>query len=88
MKNIWEAIKNFVLNTLGHAVSGFGVGALFEIEQLIVNGSAFTFETLLLAAGIGGSVGFFKAIVEQLEKLKKTTASKKGNGKTKKDYFI
>ena len=76
MNRILEIIKDFILNTLGHAVSGAGVGIVFELQQLASSGVALNKEVLLIAVGIGGSIGFFKTIVNELEKLKKSTAVK------------
>ena len=75
---IVEIIKDFVLNTLGHAVSGAGVGIVYELQQLATSGVALNKEVILIAVAIGGSLGFFKSIVDELEKLKKTTQAKIG----------
>ena len=75
---IIEIVKNFVLNTLGHAVSGAGVGIIYELQQLATSGVALDKTTILIAVGIGGSLGFFKTIVQEIEKLKKTTSAKAG----------
>jgi len=78
MNTILETIKDFILNTLGHAVSGAGVGILYELQQLATSGVTLNKEVILIAVGIGGSIGFFKTIVNELEKLKKSTAVKPG----------
>lgn len=83
---IWKVFENFVLTTAGHAASGAGVGALFEFEKLWVAGVPLSLTTLLTAVAIGGAIGFFKTIVEELEKLKKTTAA--GSVKPTKAYFM
>ena len=75
---IVEIVKDFVLNTLGHAISGAGVGIVYELQQLATSGVAMNKEVILVAVGIGGSLGFFKSIVDELEKLKKSTQAKMG----------
>jgi len=75
---IVEIVKDFILNTLGHAVSGAGVGIVYELQQLATSGVALNKELILIAVAIGGSIGFFKSIVDELEKLKKSTQAKIG----------
>lgn len=82
-ENLWETVKNFVFDTLGHAVSGAVVGAFYEATQVIGN-QVMDVNTLLTAALIGGSIGFFKAIVDSLELMKKSEPKVTASGKPKK----
>ena len=73
---ITDKIIEFLKNTLGHAVSGAGTGIVFEITQLIAKG-VYDWNVLLYAALIGGSIGFFKSIIEYFEKIKTGTVAVK-----------
>ena len=55
-KQIWDKILKFVLKTLGHAISGAGVAALYNLETYIAKGIT-DWKVLLLGAGIGGAIG-------------------------------
>ena len=82
-----EVIKNFVLTTLGHSVSGACVGAVYEVTQYIQN-QQYGLGMLLTAALIGGSLGFFKSAVEEISKLKKQPiATAVANKKSVKAYM-
>lgn len=85
IKQIINTLKNFALTTLGHAISGAGVGALFELEKLFAVGNPISMSVILTAVAIGGAIGFFKTIVEEIEKMKKSTAA---TVKATKAYFI
>ena len=73
-----ETIKEFVYNTLGHAISGAGIGVVYELQALFLQGGSWTPETVMFAIALGGSIGFFRTIVQELEKLSaKATATGK-----------
>ena len=78
-----EQVLNFVKNILGHAVSGFCTGAVYELTQLIGKGD-YEFKVLIVGALIGGSIGFLKSIVEALENVKPT--ARLGNSSMKKFF--
>ena len=75
-KQIWDKILKFVLKTAGHAISGAGIAALYNLETYIAKGIT-DWKILLLGAGIGGAIGFFKVLVDELESIQpKGTATK------------
>ena len=69
-KQWFDEVKDVVLLVLGHAATGFGSAFLYELTQLLVNGVT-GWQALLQGAFIGGSIGFFRVMIEELEKLKK-----------------
>ena len=80
-----EVVKNFVYTTLGHAFSGGAVAGLYEVTKLIQGGVS---DVKVLGFGLvlGACVGFFKTIVEELEKAKPITTAA-GQPKTIGKYF-
>jgi len=88
--DLWETIKNLVLTTLGHSISGGVIAAAYEAVRLVQSGVS---DWKILGSGLilGGCIGFFRALVESLEGMKtKDTKSAKIFGKTKSwgRYFI
>lgn len=80
----YEGIKNWLLTTLGHAVTGAGTAAIFELTKLASSG-AYNLNGLLLGVTIGGSIGLFKSIVGSLEALQKEKGF--AAAQPKKSYF-
>lgn len=88
MGEIWEGIKNFVLTTLGHGVSGAVVSAMYEVTRLVGAG-IFELKAVAFGVTLGACIGFFKVVIEEIEKAReagslKTSVAKK----TGKAYFI
>ena len=81
-----EVLKNFVLTTLGHAASGACVGSIYEVTQLLQGGN-YSINMLLTAGLIGGSLGFFKTIVEEIAKMKEKKVTAVGTKKGVKTYL-
>lgn len=88
MGDIWEGVKNFVMTTLGHGVSGAVVSAMYAVVELVGKGM-FEIQTVGIGVALGACIGFFKAIVEELEKAsQKGTLKTSVERKTGKAYFI
>lgn len=88
MGDVWEGVKNFVLTTLGHGVSGAVVSAMYEVTRLVGAG-IFEMKAVLFGVTLGACIGFFKVIVEELEKAsQKGSLKTSAERKTKKAYFI
>lgn len=85
--SFWEVVKNFVLTTLGHAISGAIVGGLYELTQLYQAGTI-DVQALVFGFCVGASIGFFRTIVEELEKWSMPTTAGKQIKKSVGRYFI
>ena len=81
-KKLFVWVKDWVLVTLGHAASGFGAAAIYELTQLYSAG-VYDLKLLFTGALVGGSIGFLRKIIDALEVI----APKRTAGTTTKKSF-
>jgi hypothetical protein len=67
-KEAWSWFKEWALVTLGHAASGFGAAAIYELTQLYSAG-VYDLKVLITGALVGGSIGFLRKIIDAIEAL-------------------
>lgn len=68
VKDLFRKVKDLALMVLGHACSGFGAAAIYELTQQYSAGG-YEIETLLIGAFLGGSIGFMRKAIDALEAI-------------------